>query len=876
VNVLLALLLSTSPVDDARARLGAAGFELAGPFSDDDVVALAAGLDALPAAYQRLPSGRARLLLDDTLPPTAAGIAEPEWRRREGVAPTPVSPWRGGDFVLTAQEGAATFRDAALAPPARRRLWRARAVVHALLSAWDEVHRWSADPRWRRANGWLLPFERPLSLGEHSLNRAHTAWARPRGSASSRLDLLTFAESALVPVEALPVDDTVRCQEFTRLRALGELLGTGYAETPCPAFDAWVRADELEHVEVLFVQASGRSPESLFGHLLVRPAWRTSLGPSFDTAIQFAAITPPEPGLSHIPRGLFGGYSLGVFTISLTDLTREKLSGEQRSMTRWRLGLTRAELRRFLERTWEMERRGRYGYAFFSDNCATLLVWMLEASLDEPLLAKWPAFITSPGGVLDDLFRARRKNGKRLLSPVFPTFESTGAIARRDEARRLELERGFGALGADFSRAHDPDPATRQAAYAALARASERAPAALHEGLFSWWALSARVERASADEALHDLRALERRQLENRETDLEAMWAQRLAALERESQLQQNLMMLDRESFFADLVREAKKREPTPAEAEERRELEARLAVFDAVTAHQGELVGEVFTAGSATGFLATEEAAALAEQLEPSTQSLPLSGHWRTGVGAGAWRAADGSLAPVVRLDEAGLLELLGEQRLRGLGAFAGVRMLEGGLTLAPPLASASASPVVQSHFTLVAFDSIAPPVPPSAKWKEWLGFGFELATDYRAWRSQHTLSGAAGWAFFTLRDGRARNLLAVGAGPAGWAAQDATSLSALGGVTTRLVGRVALQQAWPSALRLEARHQSLWGPGGRTLHELRADLALEWVLTWRGRPRLLLRPTASLTAEPALGRVNLVGLVMLEPVESLAAVVR
>lgn len=850
LTCLTLLLAASSP----KETLAAAGLDVQGAFTDEELAALAAGLEALPPQFRHVPKDRLRLVLDETLPETPAGMAEPEWR--------------GADFILTRQKGHVSFRDAALDDGARRKLWRSRAVVHALLSQWDDEKRWSLEPRWRRITGWLLPFERPLSLTEHSLNQASTAFARPRGAVSSKLDLLTFAESALVPVSSLPVDDLVRCQEFTRSRALGELLGTPWTPGKCPAFDSWTRLDELEHLEVLLVQASGRAPESLFGHLLVRPVWRTSIGPSFDTAIQFAAITLPNLGPLHIAKGLFGGYSIGVFTISMTDLTREKLSGEQRSMTRWKLSLTRDEQRRFLERTWEFERRGRFSYAFFSDNCATVLVWMLETSLDEPTLAKWPSFITSPGGVLDDLFRAKKKSGERLLSAVLPTFESTGVVARRSEARRFELEKKFESLKLDFSGAHSSDVEARRAAYVSLAKGSREAPASLHADLFAWWASSARVERASADEALHSLRELEQERVEPGTMTLEEMWAERLTSLERESTLQKALMLLDRETFMDDLRRRAKKRDATRAEQEKQQELEARLALFDEVTAQQGALVSEVFSGVSAPAFLEAETDAVIAEEVAPVTRSLPLSGHWRTGLGGGVWRRDDGSFTPVVRLDEAGLLELLGEQRLRGLGGPVGVRMLEGGLTLAPSL---QVPQVVQSHFTLVAFDSIAPPMPPNPQWKEHLGFGFEVAMDQRAWRSQHTLSGGAGWVFLHAKGDHARHLITAGVGPSLQVAIDPTGAMPMGGVTTRIVGRLGLQVDYPSALRLEARHQSIWGPG-RQLHELRADVALEWVLAWGGRGRLLIRPTIAVTAEPALGRLNALGLVMLEPVESLA----
>lgn len=90
------------------------------------------------------------------------------------------------------------------------------------------------------------------------------------------------------------------------------------------------------------------------------------------------------------------------------------------------------------------------------------------------------------------------------------------------------------------------------------------------------------------------------------------------------------------------------------------------------------------------------------------------------------------------------------------------------------------------------------------------------------------------------------------------------------MGGVTTRAMARLGLSTERPSALRVEARHQSLWGPG-RVLHEVGADASLECIVAWGGRPRRIVQPTAALTSEPASNRLNVMGLVLLEAVESL-----
>ena len=120
----------------------------------------------------------------------------------------------------------------ALAPDAMteaERLWRRRAVVHAVVQRWDDARGWSQGARWRRLSGWRGPFERLFTFHEEALLNYAGAFSRARGQASASLDLVTFAEELFVPVEslrpeALAVDDRVRCQEFSKARALTEII----------------------------------------------------------------------------------------------------------------------------------------------------------------------------------------------------------------------------------------------------------------------------------------------------------------------------------------------------------------------------------------------------------------------------------------------------------------------------------------------------------------------------------------------------------------------------------------------------------------------------------------------------------------------------
>ncbi|MBL8915984.1 MAG: hypothetical protein JNM17_35120, partial [Archangium sp.] len=128
VSLVALLLCGAASPDSAGAveRLQKAGIEVGGPFTAEEILALARGLDALPERLRVLPGGRrARVFLDSSRAPSPSGMAEPEWT-------TPTT------FVLTPQQGFVSFRDETLDENERRLLWRSRAIVHLVLSRWDE------------------------------------------------------------------------------------------------------------------------------------------------------------------------------------------------------------------------------------------------------------------------------------------------------------------------------------------------------------------------------------------------------------------------------------------------------------------------------------------------------------------------------------------------------------------------------------------------------------------------------------------------------------------------------------------------------------------------------------------------------------------
>ena len=828
------------------------------------------GLAALPKALRDFPGGPLELQLHLTPAPFGMGTGTdglPDWseghRRFHLYAFAPISERR------------ASWRLEELTADEQALLWRERAVVHAVMQRWEDEHRLSNRPSWRYLNGWLTAFERPLSFSERALNLADAAYSRARGKQSAQLDLLTFAEEHFVPAEsvhpgALPEDDTIRCQEFSKGRVLEQLLAEHKLvepspRLPCPAFDAWADLKHLEQLEVLLVQATGRRAASLFGHVLIRPVMGESgtvRGPSFDTAIQLAAITDPETGLRHLATGIVGGYRMTVFTVSWRDFEREMLEDEQRSIRRFRLQLDPAQKRQVLERSWELERRGEFDYQFFSDNCAAGLQWLLQSALGEQLALVNPGnWIIAPGAVVDGLSLSTL-GGRPLLSRLHDDLESSTERAERSEGQRAVIEaRVLSQLPSDvaplwaehFEQTRVFSPATRVAAYAWLQERTRAQPLRI---LYDWWALSVRIERLSVDLATTALRALNRRTVLPGPAvpyDPIAELVARQKSFERESELQRHWMVLDRADKAQAALAALPHRPYSSSEQEEASAAHESLEAFDRLTAMHGELVSERYSQLDGNAWLEADRAQKTGVRAVIDSQSLPQSGSWQTQVGGGAWLDARGLVRPVIAIQSAALAELLGDQRIRGFHRSAELRILEAELIFEPRLGWPE---VVQSHFTLFAFRSIRRELPMVDDGKlSRLGWGVDLNTDFRSGRtlpSRTSLSGeliAVPW-----RDPVHASFLSVGAGVlafVGWG--DGVAAPAAGPYAV-LCARAPLGDNGVNALRLEARAQLAVTPtlANKWLPELRGTASLDWMLGQPGGHALLLRPQAWAQLEP------------------------
>lgn len=866
------------------------GVVLRPPASEDEalVAEVEAGLAALPAALRHPPGGPLELELHAEASPLGLGDGSPE-------RPEWTEEHRRFHLYRYApsQERRAIYRLSRLSDEEAARLWRRRAVVHAVVQRWDDARGWSRGVRWRRLSGWHGPFEHMLNLHEEALLSYPGAFSRARGQASASLDLVTFAEELFVPAEslrpeALEVDDQVRCQEFSKARALGEIIAAeGLGALPprgrCPAFDAWADMEHLSYFEVMMVAASGRHSESLFGHLLMRPVWREGAvprGPGFASVVQLVALTGLDSrGLGYALKGLSGGYDIGFLTTTMGDLSHETLELEQRSMRRFRLRLTATEQARLLERIWELERRGYFPYRFFTDNCASALLFLLNGVFEGGRQVRPPGPLwVLPSATLDTLAQsevvAPGGESQPLLEYIPDDFESTGARAARAYASREETLASLAPRLSPEARARmrllhwrlrSPEPELRRATYAwmpevitgTLRSASPEEAAQVRTLLHAYVAWSVRVERGEVDRAAAEKLEVERDQvlaLRTRLPSAAESVRDRQRLFEREDELQRRVAVLDRISLLQEALAKAPRRPSTAEEARILQDAEATEAAFVAATDAQGALQDGVLANVDPVGFLAEDQRQKMEASREWAEGALVDSGASRTVVGLGADFPAAGGSRPVVVLQTAGLSEALGDARLHGFQSGSELRALDGELSLLP---RKGAPRVLSSRLTLVGYRTLMRELPLHQRSvADALGWGIAAQTETLREHTDPYRANVLAELLMVVDDGpRFRHFTALGAGAKVGMHWGSGSLAPALGPRFSLSHRTGLPGSFARAVRLEAEYAPFWRAGDGVTHEALATLQADLEVGQVGRYRLLLTPCAQVRWEGRLG---------------------
>ncbi len=838
--LVLAALLGAGAADELAAR----GIHLPADAPDALARELLEGLSALPPAV-RAPPAPVRIELHDE--PAPFGMGDGEAR--------PIWTDGGATFHLYAlgksHEDRATFRLERLTAEQQTSLWRRRAAVHLVLARWDAERSFSARPLWRRVAGWLGPLDRPTLLSEKNVHSWHWAQSRLLGRVSSSLDLVTFAEEALWPAEALvpgavPPDDQVRCQELGKSRALhaflGELDRTWRAPPrgPCPAFDAWARAGELSHVEVLFAAASSVRPESIFGHVLLRPVWREGelvASPTLQPVWELGALTSPvEDSLRYLVRGTTGGFSNVLGQAAFGEALLQNLQADQRTLRRYRLRLSALEQERLLERIWELERKAYLEYWFFTENCARALLWIVEGALDEHREVGSPGtFWVMPTATLDALAEAGGPGEpllERLPEDLLASSEVAARALRRREALFAALPEGARiALAPVHEASLSHDPPARELAYRGLPAAVDAAlaaapPAAIHE----WLACTVEAERSHADRAAAALSKLDLARLvippEERIPTADELRVERQRAYQREDAALRMSLLLAHLDQARRILDHAPRRAPTEQEAHDEAQSRAALAAFATLVEAQGAIVDRHFPEVDARALAEGDRAARIDEASALAATALPSSGTGRLWLGGGA-RGTRTRTAPYLSLRTASLAEATGERRARGFDPSADVRILDGELRLEPRADELPRS--AGTELVVVGFRTLArEPEHLADGLLDRLGWGGAVEADHRPgrFRPYRALAHLELYGLAEERHDLAGHT-ALGLGPAVQGRFSWWGMAIAGGPALSLLHRTPLGGSTANAVTLDARWLPAWSRDLRGVTRLESEVA-------------------------------------------------
>lgn len=347
-------------------------------------------------------------------------------------------------------------------------LQRQRAAVHMLLARYDQKHQWSMRKKWRLINTWDSSGTKPFNVDDW-------AFSRYLGSRSTHLDLVTFAEeffirpedilaSSKAPdakqrLEALDVNLSLDCQEFTKQRILKDFISehdrrwsmpARKSALGCPEFERWADMNSAEGIDLLLAAATSDRPESLYGHLLLAVRYKSATSvrsQGFEPVYQYGAVTDSDVDkIDYFTKGLFGGFYAVIQPNTFRGIDRLFLQYEQRTLRRYALNLSPKELRQALERIWEAERHITYPYYFLSDNCASMLIDLLAPALDSELPEPIRAGLM-PTEVLDVFAQVQvKERGPLLVKRAETHFSSREVAMSAVPERRQKLAALKGAL----------------------------------------------------------------------------------------------------------------------------------------------------------------------------------------------------------------------------------------------------------------------------------------------------------------------------------------------------------------------------------------------------------------------------------------------
>lgn len=344
----------------------------------------------------------------------------------------------------------------------------------------------------------LLHYEKNwLRSGLHSTVATPWFFRSDQGSTNPEAELRATLAAFMRPEKITPRKTQAQCLYPARYMFLNKHLHFDAKRMPvqaCPPYQRWLAGLAPKSVSLVFPSAYLNSPASMFGHTLLRvDGKRRSRGTELLAyAINFAANTSDQKGLSFAYKGLTGGYP-GVYGVfPYYEKVKQYAWIENRNVWAYKLKLSDAEVNRLLAHLWEM-RGVHFDYYFLTKNCAYQLLALLQAARPSLHLVEQFSWYAIPADTIRALRHVPGLLGPAHFRPALRTILDHEFASLTPPQRKLALAVGKGKLASDT---------------AALAQLSERDRARVLEVANDYLYYNFERGRFKRDQALPRSRAI--------------------------------------------------------------------------------------------------------------------------------------------------------------------------------------------------------------------------------------------------------------------------------------------------------------------------------------------------------------------------------
>lgn len=197
-------------------------------------------------------------------------------------------------------------------------------------------------------------------------------------------------------LKSLKSDPNYPCHFPYRSRLLIDFFKIDMKVKSCEKYDQWKQRFEGAQVFLVYPTAFPSNPASVMGHTFLRFTHH-SKPTQLQETINYAAKIPSDVNfLTYSINGLFGGYPGKFEEFSFYKKIIEYGDIEQRDIWEYELKLTKQERENLIDLIWELKSWGDIDYYFLRENCAFILLALIEAVKPQLDLTSGYGFYITP------------------------------------------------------------------------------------------------------------------------------------------------------------------------------------------------------------------------------------------------------------------------------------------------------------------------------------------------------------------------------------------------------------------------------------------------------------------------------------------------